>query len=322
MADRYVVLRDGRNAGGGPPRGRRARRSTPSWSAAGSRTSSRSARHPGEAILDVGRDRPRIDRLHAPPRRGARHRRPHGRGTDAAAAHAVRPRARAFPAASGSARTPAPPRHPRAGRGHGPPQRGPQRRRPGPGSLRGGEPRPLAPHGPGPRTPRPPPSRLARAARALDRGPGRVARPARTSPVREPLRREPAKVALARLLHHDVDVLLLDEPTRGIDVASKAQIYALVDGLVAPAPAAATDGGRAPRPCSWPAVTWPSCSACAIASRSCAGTAGAAASGRGVGRARAHDGGDRAGDAREDTRPLTREGRCSASSSSARCSPC
>ena len=30
------------------------------------------------------------------------------------------------------------------------------------------------------------------------------------------------KVALARLLHHDVDVLVLDEPTRGIDVASKA----------------------------------------------------------------------------------------------------
>jgi ribose transport system ATP-binding protein len=40
------------------------------------------------------------------------------------------------------------------------------------------------------------------------------------------------KVALARLLHHDVDVLLLDEPTRGIDVASKAQIYALIDGVV------------------------------------------------------------------------------------------
>ena len=41
------------------------------------------------------------------------------------------------------------------------------------------------------------------------------------------------KVALARLLHHDVDVLLLDEPTRGIDVGSKAQIYALLDSLVA-----------------------------------------------------------------------------------------
>jgi ribose transport system ATP-binding protein len=41
------------------------------------------------------------------------------------------------------------------------------------------------------------------------------------------------KVAIARLLHHDVDVLLLDEPTRGIDVGSKAQIYQLIDELVA-----------------------------------------------------------------------------------------
>jgi ribose transport system ATP-binding protein len=40
------------------------------------------------------------------------------------------------------------------------------------------------------------------------------------------------KIALARLLHHDVDVLVLDEPTRGIDVASKAEIYALIDALV------------------------------------------------------------------------------------------
>ena len=39
------------------------------------------------------------------------------------------------------------------------------------------------------------------------------------------------KVALSRLLEHDVDVLLLDEPTRGIDVGSKAQIYALIDEL-------------------------------------------------------------------------------------------
>lgn len=36
------------------------------------------------------------------------------------------------------------------------------------------------------------------------------------------------KVALARLLFADVDVLLLDEPTRGIDVGSKAQIYRLI----------------------------------------------------------------------------------------------
>ena len=33
------------------------------------------------------------------------------------------------------------------------------------------------------------------------------------------------KVALGRLLHHEARVLLLDEPTRGIDVGSKAQIY-------------------------------------------------------------------------------------------------
>ncbi|MBL8878218.1 MAG: sugar ABC transporter ATP-binding protein [Phycisphaerales bacterium] len=41
------------------------------------------------------------------------------------------------------------------------------------------------------------------------------------------------KVAIARLLHHDVDVLLLDEPTRGIDVGSKAQIYRLIGELAA-----------------------------------------------------------------------------------------
>src|SRR5258707_665239 len=37
------------------------------------------------------------------------------------------------------------------------------------------------------------------------------------------------KVALARLLHQNADVLLLDEPTRGIDIGSKAQIYEAIE---------------------------------------------------------------------------------------------
>ncbi len=41
------------------------------------------------------------------------------------------------------------------------------------------------------------------------------------------------KVAIARLLHHEVDVLLFDEPTRGIDPGSREQIYALALGLAA-----------------------------------------------------------------------------------------
>lgn len=41
------------------------------------------------------------------------------------------------------------------------------------------------------------------------------------------------KVALGRLLHHDARILLLDEPTRGIDVGSKAQIYGLMGQLAA-----------------------------------------------------------------------------------------
>ena len=41
------------------------------------------------------------------------------------------------------------------------------------------------------------------------------------------------KVAFGRLLHHEAKILLLDEPTRGIDVGSKAQIYKLIGQLAA-----------------------------------------------------------------------------------------
>jgi ribose transport system ATP-binding protein len=39
------------------------------------------------------------------------------------------------------------------------------------------------------------------------------------------------KVALGRLLHQQADILLLDEPTRGVDVGSKAEIYRLIGEL-------------------------------------------------------------------------------------------
>ena len=41
------------------------------------------------------------------------------------------------------------------------------------------------------------------------------------------------KVAIARVLHQEADVLLLDEPTRGIDVGTKAEIYRLIGELAA-----------------------------------------------------------------------------------------
>ncbi len=41
------------------------------------------------------------------------------------------------------------------------------------------------------------------------------------------------KIAIGRLLHHAVDILLLDEPTRGIDVGAKAQVYRLIGELAA-----------------------------------------------------------------------------------------
>ena len=41
------------------------------------------------------------------------------------------------------------------------------------------------------------------------------------------------KVAIARVLHQQADILLLDEPTRGIDVGTKSEIYRLMGELAA-----------------------------------------------------------------------------------------
>jgi ribose transport system ATP-binding protein len=41
------------------------------------------------------------------------------------------------------------------------------------------------------------------------------------------------KVALARMIHHDSDIFFMDEPTRGIDVGSKHEIYELIQSMAA-----------------------------------------------------------------------------------------
>jgi len=41
------------------------------------------------------------------------------------------------------------------------------------------------------------------------------------------------KVVFARWLHRDCSVLLLDEPTRGVDIGARADIYAQIDRLAA-----------------------------------------------------------------------------------------
>jgi ABC-type sugar transport system ATPase subunit len=53
------------------------------------------------------------------------------------------------------------------------------------------------------------------------------------------------KVILAKWLARRVAVLLLEEPTQGIDVAAKAQIHALIRDFVAPPPTPPPQAGEA-----------------------------------------------------------------------------
>lgn len=52
-------------------------------------------------------------------------------------------------------------------------------------------------------------------------------------PVRELSGGNQQKVAIGRVLHQQADILLLDEPTRGVDIATKAEIYRLLEELAA-----------------------------------------------------------------------------------------
>jgi len=86
------------------------------------------------------------------------------------------------------------------------------------------------------------PSRQQRASRQwIDKVKIKCAGP--NQPVRSLSGGNQQKVAIARLLHADVDVWLLDEPTRGIDVGSKSHVYQLIDELASGDPKA----GRAPK---------------------------------------------------------------------------
>ncbi len=56
----------------------------------------------------------------------------------------------------------------------------------------------------------------------------RVRARAPTQPVRALSGGNQQKVAIGRLLHQGADILLLDEPTRGIDVSAKADVYEII----------------------------------------------------------------------------------------------
>ena len=72
-----------------------------------------------------------------------------------------------------------------------------------------------------------PPRRAAGAGDAVDEG-DRRARTNSDQPAVTLSGGNQQKVALGRLLHQQCDILLLDEPTRGIDIGSKAQIYEVI----------------------------------------------------------------------------------------------
>ena len=90
------------------------------------------------------------------------------------------------------------------------------------------------------------------------------------------------KVALARLLHQKADVILLDEPTRGIDVGSKAEIYRLIGELAAQGAAVVMVSSYLPE-------LFGVCDRLAVM---CRGVLSRAQAGLGVGPARGDGGGD------------------------------
>ena len=58
--------------------------------------------------------------------------------------------------------------------------------------------------------------------------------PDRHAECRKPFRRQHTqKVLLAKWMFAEPDIMILDEPTRGIDVGAKYEIYCIMNNLVA-----------------------------------------------------------------------------------------
>ena len=126
---------------------------------------------------------------------------------------------------------------------HGPaPQRPIGRTSPCPCSSAG----PLGPHQRRPRTPP-----------GAGGGHFAVHRHPRGRPGPPPLRREPAKLTIGRWLAAGFRTLLLFDPTRGIDVGTKHQIYDLVRELPTAAPPSSCSPASCPRS-AWSATGRPS----------------------------------------------------------------
>jgi ABC-type branched-subunit amino acid transport system ATPase component len=85
------------------------------------------------------------------------------------------------------------------------------------------------------------------------------------------------KVVIAKWLYRDTKIVLFDEPTRGIDVGAKAEVFALMDEMARAGKAILMVSSGCPSYCKWPTASWscaaarspPSCRARQPKKRSC-----------------------------------------------------